>query len=83
MKPAPWTDDEVAALVRALPVEPPPATFRVSLLALKAGMCKWPVADAPDLTGGFEFCGRHAHQGAVYCDRHRRLATNVPKRWAA
>jgi hypothetical protein len=114
----PWTDDEVAALVRALregatymecaamtgrtkgaiagcirrytqgkealPVEPPPATFRVAQVELKAGQCKWPVADAPDLVGGYAFCAQPVgHQGAVYCDRHRRLATNVPKRWAA
>jgi hypothetical protein len=109
----PWTDDEVAALVRALregatysdcaamfgrtigaiagcvrrytqgkealPVEPPPATFRVTLLALQHGQCKWPVADAPDLVGNYEFCGRHAHQGAVYCNHHRRLATTAPR----
>jgi len=84
----PWTDDEVAAMVRALregatysecaamfgrtrgaiagcirrytagnealPVlpatEPAAEPAGVSLLALKAGMCKWPVRDAPEIS---------------------------------
>jgi len=113
----PWTDDEVAAMVRALregatysecaamfgrtigaiagcvrrykegrvalpvlPDSPAPEPAGVSLLGLRPGMCKWPVAEVPTLTGGYAFCAMPVgHQGAVYCDRHRRLATNVPK----
>jgi len=112
----PWTDDEVAALVRALRegatysecadmfgrtrsaiagcirrymegrealpvlVTPEAEPAGVSLLALKAGMCKWPVKDAPDLVGGFAFCAKPVgYSGAVYCAHHRRLATTAPR----
>jgi hypothetical protein len=113
----PWTDDEVAALVRAqlegatysecaamfgrtigaiagcirrykegklavpaLPEAPAVEPARVSQMALRAGQCKWPVADAPDLVGGFAFCAKPVgHQGAVYCDRHKRLAVTTPR----
>jgi hypothetical protein len=116
MKPAPWTDDEVAALVRALregatysecaamfgrtigaiagcvrrykegalPVvlldSPAPEPAGVSLLGLRPGMCKWPVAEVPSLTGGYAFCAAKVpHSGAVYCAHHRRLATTAPR----
>jgi hypothetical protein len=110
----PWTDDEVAALVRAqlegatysecaamfgrtigaiagcvrrykegkvsLPVlvAPAPEPAGVSLLGLRPGMCKWPIAEVPDLTGGYAFCAKAVgHQGAVYCNHHRRLAVST------
>jgi len=117
MSTQPWTDDEVAALVRALregatysecaamfgrtigaiagcvrrykegtagppvlvaadPTEP----AGVSLLGMKAGMCKWPIADVPSLTGGYAFCAMPVgHQGAVYCAHHRRKAVSAPR----
>jgi hypothetical protein len=110
----PWTDDEVAAMVRALregatysecaamfgrtigaiagcvrrykeggvalPVLPviPAEPAGVSLLGLRPGMCKWPIAEVPSLTGGYAFCAMPVgHQGAVYCAHHRRLATTA------
>jgi hypothetical protein len=52
----------------------------VSLLALKAAQCKWPIADVPELTGGYAFCAKAVgHQGAVYCAHHKRLATTAPR----
>jgi hypothetical protein len=111
----PWTDDEVAALVRALregatysecgtmfgrtigaiagcirrykegqlapvalPDDPASVPAGVSLLGLRPGMCKWPIAEAPEITGGFAFCAMPVgHQGAVYCAHHRRMATTA------
>jgi hypothetical protein len=59
----PWTDDD-----------------RVSLLGLRAGQCKWPVAEVPDLVGRFAFCAKPVgHQGAVYCNHHKRLAVTTPR----
>jgi hypothetical protein len=113
----PWTDDEVAALVRALregatysecgamfgrtrsaiagcirrymegrealpvlPAKPEAEPAGVSLMALKAGMCKWPVKDAPEITGGFIFCAMPVgYSGAVYCAHHRRKAVSAPR----
>jgi hypothetical protein len=66
----------------ALPVLPviPAAPAGVSLLGLRPGMCKWPIAEVPALTGGYAFCAMPVgHQGAVYCAHHRRLATTAPR----
>jgi hypothetical protein len=58
-----WTDDEPSG---------------VSLLGLRAGQCKWPVAEVPDLVGRYAFCAQPVgHKGAVYCNHHRRLATTA------
>jgi hypothetical protein len=113
----PWSDDEVAAMVRALregatysecgtmfgrsrsaiagclrrymegrdalpvlPDSPAPEPAGVSLLGLKAGMCKWPVAEVPSLTGGFAFCAMPVgYSGAVYCARHHRISMSAPR----
>jgi hypothetical protein len=66
----------------SLPVLPviPAEPAGVSLLGLKAQQCKWPVAEVPDLVGGYAFCAaKVAHRGAVYCAHHRRLATTAPR----
>jgi hypothetical protein len=68
------------ALPVLLPDSPAPEPAGVSLLGLKPGMCKWPVAEVPSLTGGFAFCAAKVpHPGAVYCMRHQRIAMSAPR----
>ena len=63
-----------------VPADPASEPAGVSLLGLKAGMCKWPVADAPELTGGFAFCAKPVgYSGAIYCARHQRIAASAPR----
>ena len=68
----------------ALPVipatEPAAEPAGVSLLGLSAGMCKWPVAEVPDLVGHYAFCAKPVgYSGAVYCSHHKRLAVTTPR----
>jgi GcrA cell cycle regulator len=71
----------------ALPVPPPPLPRptppvedpmrvepgTVTLLALKPGMCKWPVNDPPRF-GEYLFCGVSQVAERVYCEHHARIA---------
>jgi hypothetical protein len=45
-----------------------------SMVRLKTGECKWPVKDAPNITGGFLFCAHPVEQGSSYCARHTAKA---------
>lgn len=45
-----------------------------SLNRLKSGECKWPVKDAPDITGGYLFCSMPTEAGSSYCAKHNAKA---------
>lgn len=60
----------VAPPVRA---EPPPAVEPISILALKYGVCRWPLVEA-DVIGGYLFCGCEALEGRPYCATHAERA---------
>lgn len=50
----------------------------VSLADLGENICKWPIGDPSDVR--FQFCGRKTGCGSPYCDAHKRIAYNPPKR---
>jgi GcrA cell cycle regulator len=45
---------------------------RVTLLELRAGMCRWPLGDPQD--EGFRYCGGHTELERPYCAAHRAVA---------
>jgi GcrA cell cycle regulator len=68
--PAPMPQRIIAASDADVPL---PESRRVSLVALKPGLCKWPLGDpqSPD----FCFCGADTHLLTLsYCPSHRLLA---------
>lgn len=54
------------------PSEPLAGSRMIGLVALREGLCKWPIGDPRDLQ--FRFCGADCNRGEVYCSGHRRLA---------
>jgi hypothetical protein len=67
----------------ALPETTPAAAVRVpgerrlSILAIGARQCRWPVADDPTVIGGILCCG--ASTDATYCVAHRSLAIQLDR----
>lgn len=53
--------------------EPAPAAEPISILALKYGVCRWPLREA-DVIGGYLFCGCKALEGRPYCGAHAERA---------
>ena len=49
-----------------------PVDRRLSILAVGARQCRWPVADDPTVIGGILCCG--AATEATYCATHRQLS---------
>ena len=49
-----------------------PGERRLSILAIGARQCRWPVADDPTVIGGILCCG--AATEATYCATHRQLS---------
>lgn len=49
-----------------------PVDRRLSILAIGARQCRWPVADDPTVIGGILCCGAAAE--ATYCTIHRQLS---------
>lgn len=65
--------ERVAQPVPALPSVPRRQTSSgVSVLALKEGMCKWPMGDPGD--SDFAFCGCVSKAGTPYCTDHAAIA---------
>jgi hypothetical protein len=54
-----------------------PGERRLSILAVGARQCRWPVADDPTVIGGILCCG--ASTDATYCSAHRRLAIQLDR----
>jgi hypothetical protein len=49
-----------------------PGERRLSILAVGARQCRWPVADDPTVIGGILCCG--AQTDTTYCSAHRALS---------
>ena len=49
------------------------ASVPVRFMALRTGMCRWPIGD-PRHLDTFGFCGCACSSEAIYCETHRRLA---------
>jgi GcrA cell cycle regulator len=49
-----------------------PAPLLVGVLALRDGMCRWPVGEPKQ--PGFGFCGHSQVPGMSYCGHHARVA---------
>jgi hypothetical protein len=54
-----------------------PGERRLSILAVGARQCRWPVADDPTVIGGILCCG--ATTDATYCSAHRSLAVQLDR----
>src|SRR5438128_1690450 len=54
-----------------------PGERRLSILAVGARQCRWPVADDPTVIGGILCCG--ASTDATYCSAHRSLAVQLDR----
>ena len=54
-----------------------PGERRLSILAVGARQCRWPVADDPTVVGGILCCG--ASTDATYCTAHRSLAVQLDR----
>jgi len=54
-----------------------PGERRLSILAVGARQCRWPVADDPTVIGGILCCG--ASTDATYCSAHRSLAIQLDR----
>jgi hypothetical protein len=54
-----------------------PGERRLSILAVGARQCRWPVADDPTVVGGILCCG--ASTEATYCSAHRSLAIQLDR----
>ncbi len=48
----------------------------VSILTLTHSTCRWPIGHPGD--ENFYFCGARTKQGQPYCERHGRMAYQVP-----
>lgn len=46
----------------------------VSFMALRTGMCRWPIGD-PHQFETFRFCGCKCSVEAIYCTTHKKLAS--------
>ncbi len=57
---------------RRVAVEKAEASEIISLDALRAGMCSWPMGDPGEET--FHFCGNPASTGKPYCSKHCEIA---------
>ena len=66
--------------VAPLPADRPEdaLALRLPLLALEAGMCRWPIGDPKG--EGFGFCGQGQERGVSYCPRHAMAAFQAAKR---
>jgi GcrA cell cycle regulator len=62
----------VVAPVVSAPVAKQRSTTGVSVLALREGMCKWPMGDPGDQD--FAFCGCSIKLGTPYCTDHAAIA---------
>lgn len=78
-KPAPIPAHEVASMPQPAlaPIEHlfPALGSAAAILALKPGMCKWPIGDARD--DNFHFCGCKALLGLSYCSEHHRASFGI------
>jgi hypothetical protein len=68
-----WEERE-ANQSRILPPFKPKAPRPKSMRRLKPGECRWPVKDAPRITGGYLFCAQAVESGSSYCARHKAKA---------
>lgn len=64
-------EDRVTAVHAQGPLRVP-GERRLSILAIGARQCRWPVADDPTVIGGILCCG--AQTDATYCSAHRTLS---------
>jgi hypothetical protein len=63
--------------VRPEPARPrlrKPAMRKLPIGNLGHNQCRWPVEDAPHVTGGYLFCGADTEAFQPYCPWHSRLA---------
>lgn len=71
------------AISKPIQRDPPPLPVNVvehpmPLIGTGRRWCKWPVATAPDVLGGFLCCGASTLPHDVYCPKHRQISAAPP-----